>query len=54
MTKNYNSPMLQVVSINSKDIIATSDVNATLGANVTEVGGILGADRFRDDWDAGY
>ena len=25
MTKKYNSPMLQVVSINKKDIIATSD-----------------------------
>ena len=54
MKQSYNTPMLQVVSIKRNDIITGSEVNATLGANVTEVGGILGADRFRDDYDAGY
>ena len=51
MTKSYNTPMLQVVCINEKDIIATSDRVASFGdATPTQ----LGADRFRDDWDAGY
>ena len=57
MTKKYNTPMLQVVSISKKDIIATSDLglynDATLGA-----GDILAPDRFSvfgDSWaNAGY
>jgi len=47
----YNSPMLQVVSINKNDVIATS-----LFVNNEAQNGIAGeaASRFRDDWDAGY
>ena len=53
MTKKYNTPMLQVVSISSKDIIATSNQNMNVlgdyGSGVT----IAAPDRF-NDWDAGY
>jgi len=45
MTKKYNSPMLQVVSINKSDIIVTSPL---YGGSTTETSGNLGADRFRD------
>ena len=55
MTKKYNTPMLQVVSISSKDIIATSNPNVSM--NVTDFTGsntqICAPDRF-NDWDAGY
>ena len=54
--KTYNSPMLQVVGIRKKDIIATSDLglyNETLNE-----GDILAPDRFNmfgDSWaNAGY
>ncbi|MBO7546019.1 MAG: hypothetical protein J6T19_04870 [Paludibacteraceae bacterium] len=54
--KKYENPMLQIVSIKQNDIIVTS------GEHVVGMGGNLGsgtfeagaADRFRDDWDAGY
>ena len=54
--KTYNSPMLNVVSIKRSDIIATSGekFGITNTAFDTGSGTILGADRFRDDWDAGY
>lgn len=57
MTKKYNSPMLQIVSINSKDIIATS--NETMGISGSAfTGGSAGVlapgQRGLDDWDAGY
>ena len=52
MTKTYNSPMLQVVSINKSDIIVTSPLS--YGGSTDATSGNLGADRFRDDWDAGY
>ena len=51
--KTYNSPMLQVVGINRNDIITGSDPK--FSQNAWESGNaILGADRIRDDWDAGY
>ena len=55
MTKNYNSPMLQIVSINSKDIIATSgEKMGMLGNYDSGTVTIAAPDRFHDDWDAGY
>ena len=47
--KKYENPMLQVVSVNNNDIItmSTFDRQSTSGVS-------LGADRLRDDWDAGY
>ena len=48
--KTYNSPMLQVVSINKKDIMATS-----LGLhNDVGYGSFAPVQRGLDDWDAGY
>ena len=44
--KKYENPMLQVVSINKKDIIATS-TDAPLGGSQDNTAA-LGADRFRD------
>ena len=57
--KTYNSPMLQVVSINKKDIIATSDPAVTLGGTFGgDVNEICAPDRysvFGDGWaNAGY
>ena len=43
--------MLQVVSIKQNDILTTSP---GYGGSTNAVSGNLGADRFRDDWDAGY
>ena len=51
MTKKYNTPMLQVVSIKQNDILTSSPV---LSSTEYSGGTILGADRFRDDYDAGY
>lgn len=51
--KKYENPMLQIVSINCKDIIATSgpfESNGFYGLGVN----IAAPDRVRDDWDAGY
>ena len=48
MTKKlFAQPELMVVNIKRNDIITGSET-ATIGADVTSVGGILGADRFRD------
>ena len=53
MTKKYNTPMLQMVGIKRNDIITGSDPK--FSQNAWETGNaILGADRFRDDFDAGY
>lgn len=52
--KTYNSPMLQVVSIKKNNIITTSTVTIYDTEYNKNNGSILGADRFRDDWDAGY
>lgn len=50
--KTYNSPMLQIVSINKKDIIATSlDVNNTAGNNLW---GAAPGVRDIDSWYEGY
>ena len=49
--KTYNSPMLQVVGIKQNDIIVTSP---GYGGTTNLQSGNLGADRFREDWDAGY
>ena len=47
--------MLRIVSIKKSDIIATSgEQTMTIYGSGTLSGGQLGADRFRDDWDAGY
>ena len=52
MTKKYNSPMLQVVSIKKNDIITGSPV---LTNNVwTTSDEILSAGRRFDDWYEGY
>ena len=50
--KKYENPMLQIVSINKNDIIATS---RTLGLSKGDYdGAVYATDRFRDDYDAGY
>lgn len=57
MTKIYNSPMLQVVSIKKNDIIVTSDPNAlnlNLSAEPSTNSGIVGAPGLRDVWDEVY
>ena len=51
MTKIYNTPMLQIVSIKNNDIVCSSPM---LSSTEYSGGTILGADRFRDDYDAGY
>ena len=49
--KKYNSPMLNVVSIKATDIVTASDVNASIGNNVTSTSGILAPGHFRDfEW----
>ncbi len=56
MTKKYNSPMLQIVSISKKDIITTSDPNVILGGTYTGSGNNFCApgQRGLDDWYEGY
>ena len=51
--KKYENPMLQIVSINKNDIIATS---STLGISSENYSGAVYApgQRGLDDWDAGY
>lgn len=49
--KKYDNPMLQVVSINKNDVIATSITNVTTEYNSTWE--TLAPGRSRD-WDAGY
>ena len=52
MTKKYNTPMLQIVSINKKDIIATS--NPALNGTYTG-GEVLAPDRnMFDSWNEGF
>ena len=54
MTKKYNTPMLQVVSINHNDIITGSnEPQVAIGSGYYTGGTICAPDRF-DDWDAGY
>lgn len=54
MTKKYNSPMLQVVSIKNNDIVTAS--NDALNVNNEVYSGTVFApgQRGLDDWDAGY
>ena len=53
MTKKYNSPMLQVVSIKSNDILTTSTMNmlGNYGAGVTIA---APGQRSFDDWYEGF
>lgn len=55
MIKKYNSPMLNVVSINKRDIIATSDTLVGFGTG-TKSGGNACAPGMRefDDYYEGY
>lgn len=54
MTKKYNSPMLQVVSIKNNDIVTASG-DPILSATDYSGGTILApGQRGLDDWDAGY
>ena len=53
MTKKYENPMLQIVSIKNNDIVVTSGPGINT-SSVVEVGNIGAPDRIRDDWDAGY
>ena len=57
MTKKYNSPMLQVVSIKRSDIIATSG-EETMGITSNPFtgtsGDVLSAGRRFDNWYEGY
>ena len=52
MTKKYNTPMLQFVSIKNDIITGSNDVQATISG--TPVNSYLAPDRFFEDWDAGY
>jgi hypothetical protein len=55
MTKKYNSPMLQVVSIKKSDVIATSTTTLGIGASGSAINAEA-AGRFRDfdEWYEGY
>lgn len=54
MTKKYENPMLQIVSIKNNDIVATSGPGINT-SSVVEVGNIgAPGQRGLDDWDAGY
>lgn len=52
MTKKYENPMLQIVSINKNDIITTSD----FGSGTKNGNQACAPDRFNvfDPYDAGY
>ena len=56
MTKKYENPMLQVVSINKSDIIVTSPVvEVSTNAYDPTKGGIYApGQRGLDDWYEGY
>ena len=55
MTKKYNSPMLQVVSIKRNDIIATSGEPQLFGNKFTGSSeNVLSAGRRFDEWYEGY
>ena len=52
MTKKYNTPILQIVSISNNKVITTSGGvtnNSALGNVFSEGDVSYGADRFRDD-----
>ena len=54
--KTYNSPMLQVVGINTKDIIATSRFTPNSSQTITDPNSILapGQRSVYEDWYEGY
>ena len=56
MTKKYNSPMLQIVSIKSNDILTNSPVPMSVQGNYDSNTITIAApgQRGLDDWDAGY
>lgn len=55
MTKNYNSPMLQIVSIKNNDIVTASGETLNVSNTLYEETTILApGQRGLDDWDAGY
>lgn len=49
--KKYENPMFRIVAISKNDVIVTS-----VPVNNNPQNDVVGsaADRFRDDWDAGY
>ena len=53
MTKKYENPMLQIVSIKNSDVIATSTMGM-LGNYDSNVTIAAPGQRGLDDWDAGY
>ena len=50
MKKTFEQPELMVVRMNNNDIVTISTMSISNGTVDVQ----LGADRFRDDWDAGY
>ena len=54
MTKTYNSPMLQIVSIKKSDIIATSTMSVQGTYDRGTITIAAPGQRGLDDWDAGY
>lgn len=46
--KKFENPMLQIVSINKKDIIATSETLGVYNTAISDENAVYGADRFRD------
>lgn len=53
MKKIFAQPEMMVVNMKNNDIVTTSDPRY-YDNTTTATSGNLGADRFRDDWDAGY
>lgn len=53
MTKTYNTPMLQIISINKTDIIATS-TDAPISGTQANESALSPCLRGFDSWDAGY
>ena len=54
MTKKYNSPMLQVVSIKSNDILTTSTMGMLGDYNSSNVTIAAPGQRAFDEWYEGY
>ena len=56
MTKKYNTPMLQVVSIKNNDIVCSSPQNIQFGSNFGGDNSTILApgQRGLDDWYEGY
>ena len=55
MTKKYNSPMLQVVSIKKSDVIATSTTTLGIGASGSAINAEApGLRNVFDEWYEGY